>query len=73
MLPMPKMPYGEVVKCKCDVEKVDQAVQVPENCFLEDGQQFVGHDEAGTEIYDVSSRIGKIKLKLSIKLKTHTL
>ena len=60
MLPMPKMPYAEVVErtpCKCNVAKVDQAVQVPENGFLDDGQQYVGHDEAGTEIYDVSTRI----------------
>ena len=62
MLPMPKMPYGEVVKCNCDVEKVDQAVQVPENGFLDDGQQYVGHDEAGAEIYDVSTQIQIIEL-----------
>ena len=66
MLPMPKMPYAEVVKltkpCKCNVAKVDQAVQVPENGFLDDGQQYVGHDEAGAEIYDVSTRIGRMKL-----------
>ena len=57
MLPMPKMPYAEVVKltkpCNCNVAKVDQAIQVPENGFLDDGQQYVGHDEAGAEIYDV--------------------
>ena len=41
---------------------MDQAVQVPENGFLDDGQQYVGHDEAGAEIYDVSTRIGKMKL-----------
>ena len=72
MLPMPKMPYGEVVKCKCDVEKVDQAVQVPENGFLDDGQQYVGHDEAGSEIYDVSTQMGKNKLKTSSQMKLLT-
>ena len=66
MLPMPKMPYAEVVKltkpCKCNVAKVDQAVQVSENGFPDDGQQYVGHDEAEAEIYDVSTQIQKIKL-----------
>ena len=66
MLPMPKMPYAEVVKltkpCKCNVAKVDQAVQVSENGFPDDGQQYVGHDEAGAEIYDVSTQIRIIEL-----------
>ena len=52
--------------CKCAVEKQDKAVQVPEDGFQDGGPegtadavpgQYVGFDDAGGILYDVSTHI----------------